>query len=250
MIRSLASVLYPLSKFDVLIVDDGSAIPLSKKDLSKNNPGINIHIIRLEKNEGIVNALNIGLDWIKKNNDFKYIARLDTGDTCHSERFCKQVEFLNGHPEISLLGSWCRFENSQTKEGYDYISKTAHEDIIKEMHLKCSFIHPTVMFRNKILDIIGNYPTGFPHAEDYAYFWQILKKCKVAILPEFLTRIDYSSNNISAKNYKKQLISRIRVVKNFGTSFYYKIFGIIMLWIRILSPVFFINWIKQINEKQ
>lgn len=240
--KSLFSVQYPPDKAEIIIVDDGSYIPILAEDLKAIK--LPVRIIRHPQNQGITKALNTGLNEIRNRSDYKYIARLDAGDTCHPERFIKQVNFLDSHPEIFLLGSWCRFENSVTKRGFDYLTKTSHRDIIKEMHLKCSFIHPTVIFRREVPELIGNYPLDFPHAEDYAFFWKIIKIRKSAVLSEKLVIINLSENTVSGKNYKKQIKSRKKIITQFGTIRGYISLGIFQLTFKLLLPKWAINQIK------
>jgi glycosyltransferase involved in cell wall biosynthesis len=244
--RSIKSIHYPIEKFELLIVDDGSTVPVSIDKLEDINPAITIQIIRLDQNQGIANALNTGLKTLKDRTDYNYIARLDAGDTCHAERFTKQVQFLDSHRDIFLLGSWCRFENTKTGKGYDYITKTKHEEIVKEMHYKCSFIHPTVMFRKEVLSDIGFYPENYSHAEDYAFFWSILKKQKATTLPEILIFVELG-NTVSSKNYKKQLKSREKIIKEFGEITVLKFWGILLLQLKLLLPTSIIRKIKQFH---
>ena len=244
LIKSILSIEYSVEKFELLIVDDGSNIALNDEKFKKLKSGVCIEVLRLAENKGIVNALNAGLTRLKNRSDYKYIARLDAGDTCHPDRFTKQVNFLDQHPEIALLGTWCRFVDGNSNKGYDYITKTKHEDIVKEMHYKCSFIHPTVMFRKEITDTIGLYPTTFPHAEDYAFFWEIIKERKSEILPQILTFINFSRKNISALNYSEQLNSRINIIQKFGTIKIYKMAGIFLLKLKRFTPLSIIQFLK------
>lgn len=241
---ALQSISYPPEKFEVLIVDDGSTVPLEEQDLKKHCRAL-IRVIRLDQNRGILSALNTGLNVLKQRTGISYIARLDAGDSCHEQRFYKQVDYLDKHPDIALLASWARFENTATGKGYDYITKTRHEDIVKEMHYKCSFIHPSVMFRKEILANVGVYPDQYPHAEDYAFFWRILKAYKGAVLPEKLVTISFSEKNVSAENYKKQLNSRKGIVKDFGDSNWYRMIGTVMLKLRCILPL---SWILKLKS--
>ena len=241
---ALRSISYLPEKFEVLIVDDGSAVPLNEEELQKHCKG-RIRIIRLEQNGGIVQALNTGLKALKQRTDIRYIARLDAGDFCHEQRFYKQVGYLNGHPDTALLASWARFENAATGKGYDYITKTEHRDILMEMHYKCSFIHPSVMFRREILDQVGLYPDQYPHAEDYAFFWSILKLYKGAVLSDKLVTISFSDINVSALNYRKQLDARKRIVKEFGDNNWHRILGIAMLRLKYILPA---SWILKLKS--
>jgi len=242
LIDSIKSINYPPKKFKILIVDDGSSTPISEIKIIFSN--YFIEILRIENNKGILNALNTGLKHVQERNLFKYIARLDAGDTCHSDRFIKQIHFLDNNSEIALLGSWGRFENATKNKKYDYITQTTHDEIVKEMHSKCSFLHPTVVFRKEIIDTVGFYPGNFPHAEDYAYFWEVLKKHKAAVLPELLVNITVNDKNISSENYRKQLISRKRIIKQYSTYGFLKAKGLFLLTWKQLTPTFLIKWMK------
>jgi|SRR3954470_23647740 glycosyltransferase involved in cell wall biosynthesis len=248
LITSLESIQYAKDKCEVLIVDDGSTEPLSIIDLQSQVQNLIIKIIRHQNNQGIVNALNTGLREINNRNDVKYIARLDAGDTCHSERFYKQVDFLNTHPECALLGSWATFLSSTGNNSYSYITQTSHDAILKEMHYKCSFIHPAVIFRKDVLDKVGLYPTEYSHAEDYAFFWKILLSYKGAIIPEKLVSISFSVDNVSSKNYKTQLNSRRKIVKQYGDQFIPKMIGIVMLGIKQFFPKAIIKKLKYLKK--
>ena len=244
LITSINSVRYSFEKFEILIVDDGSLLPIVKENFSVIDPNVQIKIIRIPSNLGILNALNTGLRMLKKRDDYKYIARLDAGDICHPERFAKQVYFLDAHPEIFLLGSWCRFENKKTGKGYNYITKTEHLDIVKEMHFKCSFIHPTIMFRREVMEEVGFYPEGYPHAEDYAFFWEIVKKYKTEILAEILVKIAITKG-ISQKNRKLQMQSRIKITQKYSSNVQLKILSLIRLFIILNLPYGFILLLKK-----
>jgi len=248
LITSLKSVKYPKEKCEVLIVDDGSKEPLTIADLQSQVPDMVIKIIRHQNNQGVADALNTGLKEIKNRNEVKYIARLDSGDTCHSERFYKQVDFLNVHPKCALLGSWAIFRSSTGNITYPYITQTSHDAILKEMHYKCSFIHPAVMFRKDVLHTVGLYPTEYIHAEDYAFFWKILRSYKGAIIPEKLVTISFSEDTISSKNYKTQLISRKKIVKQYGDQFIHKMIAIVMLGIKQLLPIEIIKSLKYLKK--
>ncbi|HSH64527.1 MAG TPA: glycosyltransferase, partial [Bacteroidia bacterium] len=240
----LESISYARNKFEVLIVDDGSTHPLNDKELKLQFPGMIIQVIRLDHNQGIVHALNEGLNALKNRNDIKYIARLDAGDTCMEQRFYKQVAVLDTQPDIALLASWARFEDIRTGKGYDYITQTTHNSILKEMHYKCTFIHPSVMFRKEVLNTVGLYPTNYPHAEDYAFFWNILKKYKGAVVPEILVKITFSDVHVSAQNYKKQLQTRKKIVHDFGENTWHQWMGIRMLTVKSLLSFSFILKLK------
>src|SRR5450759_4072919 len=64
-------------EFEVLVIDDGSSLPLEHaiKNIRCARPDI-VNIVRCEPHGGLVHALNVGLSRAR----FRYIARLDADD--------------------------------------------------------------------------------------------------------------------------------------------------------------------------
>lgn len=237
LIRSLHSIQYDARKFAVVIVDDGSRTAVDMGILKSSVPHIlHIQLLRLPQNQGITTALNSGLHWILENTTALYIARLDCRDTCHAQRFYKQVTFLNAHAEVGLLGSWCTFQQEDGSGSYTYTTPLQHAQLIKAMHLRNVFIHPTVMFRTALLQKTGLYPYNYPHAEDYALFWKLLQVAEGAVLGESLTNCAIMPQGISLSNRRVQLQSRRKVVQAFGNRLLLKIFGIIRLQLLLITP--------------
>ncbi|KAA3437577.1 glycosyltransferase [Rufibacter hautae] len=245
LVKSLKSIVYQPNKLFVVVVDDGSQIPVNHEELTKlGDLYLPIHIIRLETNKGITRALNTGLQWMEENLAIKYIARLDCGDLCHEDRFHKQASFLDQNPEVGLLGTWCTFQNPMSGFSYTYTTPTTHEAILSAMHYRNVFIHPTVMFRAELLSLVGQYPSGWSLVEDYALFFKMLHKTKGAILDCFLVTCEINAAGISVSNRKAQLKARQRVVAAFGISTFYKILGRNKLLIQRCLPYKVILYLK------
>jgi len=89
---------------DIYIVDDGSDIPVTQilGDFPRTK------VIRLDKNSGVPNARNVGLAAILKR-PYDFVACLDADDICYPDRIAKQVEFLDRHLEIAVVGAWAGF---------------------------------------------------------------------------------------------------------------------------------------------
>jgi glycosyltransferase involved in cell wall biosynthesis len=237
LIDSLKSVVYPTDKFLVVIIDDGSkdAVTEEKINQALNNKKPLI-LLKNDRNLGITATLNKGLAWIGENVDTEFIARLDCGDICAPERFPLQVQYMNDHKEIGLTGSWCLFEDRKTLEKYSYKTPVRHQVIVKTMHFRNVFIHPTVMFRRSLLSQIGYYPDGFDLAEDYAFFWKMINVSQSFVFDRFLVVCEINKSGLSYKNKGKQLLARWRVVKTFGSNLALKITACIRLIILFLLP--------------
>ena len=242
LIKSLASVAYDARKLQVLVVDDGSVVGISREELVPVLPeGTTIFVVRLSTNAGITRALNAGLNWLMERNgvDFncKYVARLDCGDLCSPLRFYRQVQFLEENNTVDLLGSWCVFENFETGDKFVYRTPTEDKKIKRAMYFRNIFIHPTVMWRMGIMKRNNIYPENFPHAEDYGLFYQwIDADVRTAVLPEKLVTCRINTKGLSLANRKGQLKSRLKVITTYGSNNWLKSFGVLKLWTLMAIP--------------
>ena len=246
LIRSLQSVAYNPLAYGLLIVDDGSREMLRYEDLTSHLPqSLSLTILRLRENQGITQALNTGLKWLEENGNSRYVARLDCGDLCMPDRFTRQVVFLDGHPEVGMVGSWCIFKNFRTGDSYRYVTPTEHKKILREMHFRNVFIHPTVMWRSDMTKKIGVYPETFPHAEDYGFFYKIISATEAAVLPTDLVICEINPQGISLHFRREQLKSRAKVVRQYGNNGLFRLLGVIKLWLLMVIPYKFILEIKK-----
>lgn len=155
---------------EVVLVKDG---PLTEEleqiivDFSSKNE--QLKVITLEKNQGLGEALRIGLNACS----FDLVARMDSDDICKPYRFEKQIAFLKEHKEITIVGSWIE-EFSDCKEEIEAIRELPQEDKQLKIFIKWRnpFNHMTVMFRKKDILAVGGYQP-FYLLEDY-YLWNRL----------------------------------------------------------------------------
>lgn len=247
LIRSLRSIVYDPLAYCLLIVDDGSKEMLRHEDLLSYLPqSLSLTILRLRENQGITKALNTGLKWLEENGNSRYIARLDCGDLCTPDRFDRQVAFLDGHPEVGLVGSWCIFKDFRTGDSYRYKTPTEHKKILKEMHFRNVFIHPTVMWRSDMTRKVGVYPENFPRAEDYGFFYEIISVSEAAVLPSELVISEINPQGISLQFRREQLKSRMKVVRQYGKNRIFRLLGVLKLWLLLVIPYKIILNIKKL----
>ncbi len=230
--RSLVAVSKSTVPVDVLVVDDGSSTPAEEEQLRQIHPSTTV--LRSPTNEGIEYALNRGLRYICDLQPYKYIARLDADDICSPDRFAKQIELLEHNSDIFLVGSWALFVDRSDKPLWRFCPPTEHECIKKRMFLNNMFCHPTVMCRLEMFKEIGFYSTEHPSAEDFALFFIVTRRFKVANIPEFLVRTFVTPGGISLGWRNQQLRSRLRIIlDNFDFSFwaFYGLMRNLLLWL-------------------
>lgn len=212
LIKSLNSIKDKLV-VDIVIVDDGSKEVLKLSHLEGITFEGNVNVITMTENVGIENALNAGLGYIN-DNDYEYVGRLDSGDTCLEDRFFKQVTYLDQNPDLLLLGSWANYiDEKSNKFLYTLQHPCSHDQIVKKMCYNSCFIHPSVVFRLEVVKDVGYYPVDCKYAEDYGYFYNIMNFGRVENYPEPLINYYVNENSISTLRRKEQIKSRIKVIK-------------------------------------
>ena len=194
---------------DVVIVDDGSNVPLINiLDVSLYN--FVIKIITAKHNLGIEGALNIGLQAIYS--QYTHVARIDCGDLSAPTRIAAQRTCFENDPNIVLVGTWARFVDSQYQPLFISEMPIDHSDIQRQMFVNNMFVHPTVMMKLSVVKALGGYPVNRRAAEDYALFYNIISRGKCKNIPEPLIDYVVSPSSISSLKRTRQIISRIQVM--------------------------------------
>ena len=86
----------------LVLVEDGKLTPelYAVVDKWKKRLGDKMTVLKQKENLGLTKSLNHGIKSISDD----IIARMDSDDISLPERFRLQVEFLEKHPEIDILG--------------------------------------------------------------------------------------------------------------------------------------------------
>lgn len=163
--RAIDSIIVQEYKDWVFIIcDDGSKDRTLDilNDYKAQYPGKFI-IIKNPENRGLTYTLNHCL----KHVDSEYVARMDADDVSLPNRFKREVEFLDTHPEYAFVGSAVeRFdEGGVWKETRIKITNPTKECFYKST----GFMHPTVMVRKSAYDLVNGYKEAWytNRCEDY-----------------------------------------------------------------------------------
>ncbi len=190
--------------FEFLIIDDGSTdqtLPVLK-EYEKRDPRIRL-ISR--PNKGLTNTLNEGLALARG----EYLARMDADDVCLPNRFEKQIEYLQQHPNCVLLGSRVLLMDPQGWPIREMCKEQTHEQI-DAAHLNRGWpvVHPAVMMRLSALKQIGGYRDEFNTLEDLDLFLRLAEVGRLANLPDLLLR--YRQHFASVTHSKEEKQNQIR----------------------------------------
>ena len=170
------------TNFELIILNDGSSDRSEEICQSYKDTRIRYYF---HKNIGLAGTLNKGLEL----STGTYIARQDQDDIAHNDRFGKQVNYLEKHPSVLLLGTRAKVFSDTV----DFIKLHDHATqpaVLKfDLLFDNPFVHSTIMFRKKDSDEIGGYNTDRSYFEDYELWSRFAQKGAVANLPDVL--LDY-----------------------------------------------------------
>lgn len=187
------------SDFEFIVVDDASTDRTPAILDALHDP----RIVRLrnEANLGLTKSLNRGLQQARG----RYIARLDADDLSEPQRLARQVEYLEGHPEIVVLGTWTTEIDENGRE-IGALEIVPDPDFIAwELTRRNVVYQSSVLMRREQVLRLGGYDPAFPYAQDHDLWTRVIRAGgKVALLPEKLTRYRRSGGQITRTRAAEQ----------------------------------------------
>lgn len=244
---ALASLEASSEPHDVIVVDDGSTVPLT----TLIPPRPNLTILRLETNAGITAAINAGLTYALEK-PYSFLARHDADDGVRPERLRRQKEFLLANPAIGVVGSGARFCDAAGRFLYFHNYPLEHNAILRALYYNNCFIHPSLMVRAELVRQVGLYSPAFPSsAEDYEWVRRASRHTHLANLPDYLVDYTISPGGISQSQRAGQLRTRLKVqwlYRNFASPHFY--LGVLKTWALMLVPNRLILAFKAISGKK
>lgn len=124
------------------------------------------HVVRLPKNGGLGNALNVGIKHCKN----ELVARMDSDDISRPERCERQLAVFRDYPEVSICsGIVEEFTLSTNQIDARRVPPEKQNEIIPFAKKRNPFNHPCVMYRKNAVEAAGSYQ-DFYLLEDY-YLW-------------------------------------------------------------------------------
>ncbi|MFT4303210.1 MAG: glycosyltransferase [Candidatus Woesearchaeota archaeon] len=231
-----------LKPTQIVLVEDGILTSELYNVINKWKKHLTIH--KLKKNQGLGISLRNGLEKCKYN----YIARMDSDDICHKNRFQKQINFLEKNKKIDILGTSIK-EFDNIPNDLKFIRKVPknHKKIIEFCKYRSPFNHMTVIFNKEIIKKAGNYNNKFPFLEDYYLWYRTIKKG--AITANLQEPLVYARTNNMHQKRKgiKYLRNEIRLKKEMYKNNFINIFELsINIFARILIRLLPTTYIKKI----
>lgn len=169
-----------------------------------------MHVIRLEKNGGLGNALKLGVE----NAKYDLCARMDSDDICLPDRFEKQLAYLEAHPKCDILGGQMTefIDSSDNIVGRREVP-LSNDEIYQFMKSRCALNHVTVMFRKKAVLKVGNYQDWFWNEDYYLWVRMMMNHCVFANIPDVAVNVRSGADQYARRGGKKYFDSEIGIKK-------------------------------------
>ncbi|MCM1219984.1 MAG: glycosyltransferase [Lachnospiraceae bacterium] len=165
-----------------------------------------IKVICNDKKLGFAESLNVGIRSAAGN----YIARMDDDDISLPERLYKEVAYMEGHPEISVVGGWIKFFGQYAHEEH----RPENTEELKVWSIKESpLFHPTVMIRTEILKQHSFFYDSQWFTEDYDLWLRMMEKVKIANIPEVVLLYRASGQNATARRAERVMQSHLDLMR-------------------------------------
>jgi len=178
------------TNIEILVLNDGS-IDYTANEINKFGK---IRVINHEQNLGIANSRNRLLKEAKG----EFIAWLDADDTMAKVRIEKQMEFLEKHPEIDVVGTWITTDSKII--AFKKLPTKSH--LIKaHLWFKNCMVQPSILSKNFYVAESIFYNPQFDYMEDYELWYRLSKTKIFSNVPAFLNKYHMTR----AKNLKQKL---------------------------------------------
>ena len=189
-------------EWELVLVDDGSRTAETIAEIDRIARDPRVVLIRLDENQGISHALNVGLSQCRAD----LVARMDSDDKMVPTRLERQVAYLRAHPDVTVLGA--QMQELKWKPDQPLSSPTRHPEQVTGEYIEHQrntssiwFLnHPTVMLRRRDVMNLGGYPV-YRVAQDLGLWLKVFRAgLKIHNLPSVELHYRRHPNQVTRAN--------------------------------------------------
>lgn len=150
----------------VLIIYADGALPGTTDEYLLSVAGERVRLLRGAERRGLASGLNVILEHVLGNlPTVKYIARMDADDIASHDRLAVQYDYMEGHPDIDVLGAWClEFDDA----GSEFVKKMPPgAELPRFSCYRSPLVHPTAFVRRRPFEAGYRYRADLLKAQDY-----------------------------------------------------------------------------------
>ena len=188
------------SDWELIAVDDGSTDQSTEILSTYDDP--RVRVFTLPENTGRTPALRYAFEQVRG----EYIAVLDADDVALPGRLARQVEFLDNHDEVVIVGSWVQIIDETSRITSTLELPTNSEEIHDCLGWATPMAHSSVMYRSAVASKVGGYPEEFAYAQDLALMQALAKNGRLANIDDFLCQWRVSTKSMTHSGRYRLLI--------------------------------------------
>lgn len=186
---------------ELLIYDDSTSSE-TRNAIDTFTEDERIKVFRSQERVGFVKSLNLGLKAAKG----KYIARMDGDDIALPIRFEKEVQYLQTHKDVFVVGGQINI----ISEKDEIISARKYPLGGPQLYFFSCFrnplAHPTIMMRRSLVDHGFRYDESLKMSEDLDFWLRVMNKSlKIANVPDTVLNYRVADNFIEKRSCRKQV---------------------------------------------
>lgn len=174
-------------------------------------------------NLGLAASLNVLARAI---DDERYVFRMDADDTSRPDRYRKQIEFLEMHPQVSVVGGAIQEFYNNVRRTHTYPLR--HSEIVRHLPKGSPLAHPTVCLRATLLKEGARYPENVGTNEDVAFWFSLVRRgTRFANLSDVLLDFRLTEASYRRRGWRKILpefavyLNGLRSINRLSVSFIY-----------------------------
>lgn len=199
--QAIRSVLgQSFTNFELLVLDDGSKD--KSRVLAERLAAYDGRVhVRSRSNRGLVPTLNelIGLA------RGRYLARMDADDIARPDRFRRQVEFLDAHPEVVCVGGAQALIDEKGRFLTTIVPPLDNASIQASVLAGHGAIcHPSAMIRSSAMAEVGGYDPTMRHCEDLDLWLRLGELGHLANLPDVVLKYRLDPGSVSSRHWEEQ----------------------------------------------
>ena len=190
--------------FEFIVIDDGSTdrCPSILDSYQKSDARLTVYH---QENRGLIESLNRGCSIARG----KYMARMDADDIAVRDRLTWQVEFLDTHPKVAVVGGGVEWIDANGKSLIVCRHPSEDQQIKAALLRNCALWHPTVLLRKEVFVRAGGYRRVVVDAEDYDLWLRIAEHFELANLETIVLKYRIHADQVTIRKAAQQVLGAL-----------------------------------------
>lgn len=166
-----------------------------------------LRLIMIKRRLGLAASLNEGIKVSKG----KIIARMDCDDVSLPPRIEEELEEVQ-KGRADLVGCWARVIDRSTQDLGRLSPPCEWQDVRRNLLFHNPFVHSTILFRKRVVEVAGLYKPEFELTEDYEFYMRAFSVgFRGTNLPKYLQLLrEHDSSLLGGNKWKRNRIAYLK----------------------------------------